>query len=328
MISKKSRLLYIFYKLMRGERINIGETAEKLGISDKSLYRDVKDIKAVVSELSDAAIPLELQYNRAEKTFSLTNTGTIEGSTLLAIIVLVIGSRAFGAVDLGKVLDQLRRYAVPEDEKLLNNIISNEYGCYNPLYHDNEDILDMIGKISRCIQKEKEINIGYYKTDREHVIRRVRPLAITYADFYFYMCGVEIDEQPEEPMINPRVKYFRIDRITDIVVHRQKTAGLVPNFDIWELKQRIQLMQPGRHRKITFEFSGPSVQAILDKFPVSRITGTSRDGKTYTITAGVYGRGATMFLLSQGSWVKALAPKEFVDEMQEEIEKMRKRYVE
>ena len=33
-----------------------------------------------------------------------------------------------------------------------------------------------------------------------------------------------------------------------------------------------------------------------------------------------------MYLLSQGSWVKVLAPQEFVDEMKTEIEKMKKMY--
>ena len=33
-----------------------------------------------------------------------------------------------------------------------------------------------------------------------------------------------------------------------------------------------------------------------------------------------------MYLLSQGSWVKMLAPQVFVDEMKTEIEKMKKMY--
>ena len=66
------------------------------------------------------------------------------------------------------------------------------------------------------------------------------------------------------------------------------------------------------------------MQAILDRLPTAKIIDVKN--KTYTLEAEVYGDGIKMYLLSQGSWVKALAPQEFVDEMKTEIEKMRKRY--
>ena len=46
----------------------------------------------------------------------------------------------------------------------------------------------------------------------------------------------------------------------------------------------------------------------------------------YLIEAEVYGNGIKMFLLSQGSWVKVIAPDEFVKEMKDEIEKMQLLY--
>lgn len=328
MLSKKSRLLYVFYKLMHGEHLSVSEMAERLDVSDKSLYRDMGDLRAGISELFKIGIPMELKYYRAEKTFYLKNSGEIEGSTLLVVILLVIGSRALGEADLEKTLNQLKQYATPDDVKLMNSIISNERHAHMQIYHDNKEILATIEKISRHIKHENEITIRYIKMSKEEVTRRVRPLAITFSDFYFYMCAVEIDERDEEPVISSVVKTFRIDRIKAIIVHRQQTAGLVRSFNVGELKERIQLMQPGRHRKITFEFSGPSYQAILDKFPLSDCVGQSKDGKTHIITADVYDKGAIMFLLSQGSWVKAIAPQDFVDEMKEEIERMQGRYEE
>ena len=46
----------------------------------------------------------------------------------------------------------------------------------------------------------------------------------------------------------------------------------------------------------------------------------------YTIEAETYGNGINMFLLSQGHYVKALAPESFVEEMQLEIKKMLDNY--
>ena len=85
-------------------------------------------------------------------------------------------------------------------------------------------------------------------------------------------------------------------------------------------------MLPGKERSIRFAFSGPSVQAVLDRLPTARIVG--QEGKRYVLEAEVYGDGIKMFLLSQGSWVKVLAPAEFVEEMRKEIDKMQASYVE
>ena len=79
-------------------------------------------------------------------------------------------------------------------------------------------------------------------------------------------------------------------------------------------------MWPGPSRRIRFEFTGPSVQAILDRIPTAKVV--DRIGHKSIIEAEVFGDGIKMFLLSQGAWVKVLAPEAFVAEMKTEIEKM------
>ena len=84
-------------------------------------------------------------------------------------------------------------------------------------------------------------------------------------------------------------------------------------------------MWPGPSRRIRFEFSGPSVQAILDRIPTAKVV-EKQDGKSI-IEAEVFGSGIKMFLLSQGAWVKVLEPEEFVQEMKEEVEKLSNYYL-
>ena len=83
-------------------------------------------------------------------------------------------------------------------------------------------------------------------------------------------------------------------------------------------------MWPGKLRKIRFEFSGPSVQAVLDKLPTAKIIDRS-DGK-YLIEAEVYGDGIKMWLLSQGACVRVVSPDEFKEEMKTEIKKLSELY--
>ena len=83
-------------------------------------------------------------------------------------------------------------------------------------------------------------------------------------------------------------------------------------------------MWPGELRTIRFEFTGPSVQAVLDKLPTARII--DRDGKKYLIEAETYGDGIKMWLLSQGAWVKVISPDDFITEIKREIERMAHQY--
>jgi predicted DNA-binding transcriptional regulator YafY len=84
-------------------------------------------------------------------------------------------------------------------------------------------------------------------------------------------------------------------------------------------------MWPGKLQTIRFEFNGPSVQAVLDKLPTARII-ERLGGRKYLIEAEVYGDGIKMWLLSQGAWVKVVAPASFVEEMKKEIKEMLNSY--
>jgi predicted DNA-binding transcriptional regulator YafY len=122
--------------------------------------------------------------------------------------------------------------------------------------------------------------------------------------------------------------YFRLDRIKDVTEHRKKfTADDIPEVDEGLLRQRSTFMWQGKLRTIRFEFSGPSVQAVLDKLPTAKIIERLGD-KKYLIEAETYGDGIKMWLLSQGSWVKVVAPDAFLCEMQKEISKMLDLYME
>ena len=83
-------------------------------------------------------------------------------------------------------------------------------------------------------------------------------------------------------------------------------------------------MRWGEYRRIKFEYQGPSVQAILDKLPTARVVDVKGDVKI--IEARTYGTGVNMFLLSQGSMVKALEPESLVEEMKTEVEKVARLY--
>jgi hypothetical protein len=52
-----------------------------------------------------------------------------------------------------------------------------------------------------------------------------------------------------------------------------------------------------------FVYSGPNLDAVLDKLPTAQVI-EDRGGGKYVISAEVFGPGAEMWLRSQGDWVE------------------------
>ena len=155
--------------------------------------------------------------------------------------------------------------------------------------------------------------------DRSRIAHRLRPASVMFTDYYFYLIAFKTEEDTTTPF------YFRVDRITHITRHRKMfSSEEVPDFNEGLLRQRSLFMWPGKLRTIRFEFTGPSVQAVLDKLPTAKII--ERIGGTYLIEAEVYGDGIKMWLLSQGEWVKVVSPTEFVDDMRQTVNRMAQYY--
>ncbi len=262
-----------------------------------------------------------MQYSGANHCYTLKMDSFLTNSELLAITKVLIGSRAFDKEHLTAIIDKLKSNTTASDKERLGHFIIKEMMHYTAVGSDCDNVIDNVWKLTECIENHNDISITYNKMSREQVKRRIRPLSIMFSEYYFYLIAYRCDGHDDTPI------YFRIDRIVDIIVHRtQFETGYGKDFDEGLLRRKSQFMWPGPARRIRFEFSGPSVQAILDRLPTARII--SSDGSIYIIEADVYGDGIMMFLLSQGSWVKVLAPESFVVQMRNEISKMAAYYKE
>mgnify|MGYP002626720520 FL=1 len=156
--------------------------------------------------------------------------------------------------------------------------------------------------------------------NRSEIKRKLKPVAVMFSEYYFYLIAYDANT----PELN--AKYFRIDRIISISESRETfELDREHDFDEGDLRQKNQFMFPGESVKVRFQFSGLSVQAILDRLPTAKII--EKEGNQYIIEAEVNnGRGLMMYLLSQGSWVKVLSPQSFIDEMRTEIDKIQQLY--
>ena len=63
-------------------------------------------------------------------------------------------------------------------------------------------------------------------------------------------------------------------------------------------------MYGGKLQTVKFKYSGPDIDAVLDRLPTAKVL--DEDNGVYTVSAEVFGKGIDMWLRSQGSYVQLL----------------------
>lgn len=310
--TKQERILEIFFRGLRGEALSVQKLAEEYQVSTKSIGRDVNDLKMFLSNRRDLVGSTELQYSSQEKCYRLCIDGFLTNQQLFSLVKVMIGVRAFSREELMSLIESLKRFTTAQDRPKLNELIRRELYHYTEIKHDCESVQEVLWKLANSITQRREISIEYYRMDRAWRTYRLRPASLMFADHYFYLIAYVVGRDPDKPI------YFRVDRIKRITEHRKLfTTDAAHEFDEGLLRKRSLFMWPGQLRTIRFEFTGPSVQAVLDKLPTARVI--EREGNKYLLEAEVYGDGIKMWLLSQGKWVKVVSPEEFVEEMRKEV---------
>lgn len=312
---KQSRMLELFFRGLRGEDLSVQKMAFEYGVSTKSISRDINDLKAFFANHRDLVGNSELEYSYQERVYRLRLDEFLTSKELFSLVEVFLGARAYSRIELLTLIDKLKRLTTPNDRKKLDTLIQKELYHYHEVHHDCDSVQDNLWQLINCIDAHREITVYYHKASREYVERRIRPLSVLFTEYYFYLVAFIADADDNVPI------YYRIDRISKIVEHRAHFS-LPDNlmFDEGLFRAQNQFMFPGKLRVIRFEFTGPSVQAVLDRLPTAKVV--SKEGACYTVEATVYGDGIKMYLLSQGSWVKVLSPSDFVNEMRDEAKKM------
>ena len=317
--SKKGRMLGLFYRLMRGENISPKMMAQEYGVSAKSISRDMNEIKNFLSDSRDLVGNAEIRYISGSKVYCLELENGLLSKELILIIKMLMACRAIDKAALSQLISKLKAFTAGSDKEMIEKLIIKEMFHYQGVKHQCDNLVELVWKLTNCIYTQKEITVSYYKMDGSRIERRLLPLSIMFSEFYFYLIADVKTAKDSSP------HYYRVDRITKVIEHRETfSIKYAKQFDEGDLRKKVQLMFPGINRKIKFEFSGPSVQAILDRLPMSRIV--EKKGEQYIIEAETYGTGINRFLLSQGAWVKVLEPESLVAEMKREIDTMFGRY--
>lgn len=314
---KLSRILAIYTRLLNEEVVNKSQEAVRYGVNEKSIQRDINEIRNFLSnEARDTdGVIREVIYDKEEKGYRLKERHKLTNSEILAIGKILLDSRAFTKDEMESMIQRLVKCCVPEENReLVEDLLQNEMFHYIELEHRTV-FIDKLWTIGQAIQKQQYIEIKYQGIQGSTVkTRKLRPLAIMFSEYYFYLTAFIDDEKVKENfnvLDDAFPTIYRIDRIQNLkILDETFRIKYADRFQEGEFRKRIQFMYGGKLRRVRFEYTGYSAEAIKDKLPTAKIIEkeTLPDGKrkVYSVTAEVFGDGIDMWLRSQGDNVKIL----------------------
>ena len=306
---KSTRLLEIYARLVHGDVLSKAALSLQYHVSERSVQRDMESLRAFVAH---QGVGQDVIYDYKQKGYRLiqSNPKGLTNDEILAVCKILLESRSLRKDEMLPILDKLVECAVPaQNQKLIDDLILNETFHYIPPHHDKR-ILHSLWALGEAVRHQQVLEIEYERMkDHELVKRRVHPVGIMFSEYYFYLTAFLEDKSHFENPGDLFPTIYRIDRIASFhVLDEHFRVPYRDRFEEGEFRKRVQFMYGGRLQHIKFRYTGPSIEAVLDRLPTARIVEEDENG--WTVEAEVFGKGIEMWVRSQGEYVQMV---EFID---------------
>ena len=299
---KSERLLQIYSRLVSGDVLPKKELAQQFHVTERSIQRDMESLRCFFAE---QGLQQDIVYDKGERGYRLEQPALplLNNSEILAVCKILLESRSTRRDEVLPILDKLISCCVPERSKrAVTELLANEkYHYVEP--HHGRPLLPGLWEIGQAVQNHQVMEIEYERLKEPKLVRRrVLPVGIMFSEYYFYLTSFLEDKtdfyNPDD--LFPTI--YRIDRIRDFrVLEEHFKVPYKDRFQEGEFRKRVQFMYGGKLERIRFKYTGPSIEAVLDRLPTAEIV--SQDETGWLVEAEVFGKGIEMWIKSQGNHI-------------------------
>lgn len=303
---KSARLLYLYSRLASGEILPKNELAQHFHVTQRSIQRDMEALRCF---FADQHLEQSVIYDAGAGGYRLTQSASsvfLNNSEILAVCKILLESRSMLKTEMEPILDKLIACCVPaESRKAVLALMANEKHHYVEPHH-GKPILDCLWELGQAVQRQQVTEIEYRKLKEGETVKRLlEPVGLLFSEYYFYLVGFIRDIDRQAAFENPDDLFptiYRVDRIQSFTVTAEHFKVPYKNrFEEGEFRKRVQFMYGGKLQKIKFKYTGPSIEAVLDRLPTAEIVGQDTEG--WTVTAEVFGKGIEMWMRGQGTYL-------------------------
>lgn len=153
-------------------------------------------------------------------------------------------------------------------------------------------IIDLLGIIRKNIERGKQVEFDYKRSDGGKRRYETNPIAIVFNEYYFYLIR-EIERKSSKFEI-----VFRVDRIKKFKETNKNSTYPYGRFEEGKYRKKVQFMYTGDFKII------------------------EETDKGYKVRAEIYCKGVKRWILSQNEFLKVTKIQDYVDEIKNTIQKM------
>ena len=303
---KSFRLLQLYTRFQEEKIVRKTEVAAEFGVTERSIQRDIEDLRCFFASQIPAR---EIIYDASVRGYRLAekDTALLTNSEILAVCKILLESRSMVKQEMLPILEKLISCCVPErNKKAVEQLIGNEKVHYIEPHH-KQKLLSGLWEIGQAVQNQQVMEIEYERMKEPKLVtRKIEPVGIMFSEYYFYLTAFLRDIDKEKTFENKDDLFptiYRIDRIRSFKVLEERfTVPYAERFEEGEFRKRVQFMYGGKLEHVRFRYTGKSLEAVLDRLPTAQVI--SEDEEGWIVSAEVFGKGAEMWLRSQGDMVE------------------------
>ena len=161
--SRLDRILYIQQVLVQGGVLNKQQTADRFGVSEKTIQRDLDTLR---NHFADSEPRREILYNSAKGGYLLDDTLSrfLTSSEILAVCKILLESRSMVKEEMFPILDKLILACTPLDRlNQVKDLISNERFHYVEPQHGRK-FIESLWEIGTAVENHNVMEITYCRT--------------------------------------------------------------------------------------------------------------------------------------------------------------------
>ena len=298
---KIGRVLSLYDRLSSGKIIYLKDEINATGVSDRSFKRDITELRNYLAEkAAEGERRKEIVYDRNHNCYYMTEEedSLPDYQKIFSIAKILLGSKGLSRVEMDQAVEYLLSLCSDESKrKEIKKCLANEAINYQGPNH-GKNLICMVWQLAQAVERQNRLEIQYKRLEGQQDIKRVlEPVGVMFSEYYFYLLAyIKGVREEKGKKLNPTI--YRIDRIQDVkVLDEHFNIPYSEKFEEQRFRDSAPLMFGGNIRRLKFWYSGPSLEAVLDKIPTTRVI-KEEDGR-WLLSAEVIGNGAEMWLRGQ-----------------------------
>lgn len=305
---KIGRVLSLYDRLSSGKTIYLKDEINATGVSDRSFKRDITELRNYLAEkAAEGERRKEIVYDRNRNCYYMTEEKDTlpDYQEIFVIAKILLGSKGLSRIEMNQVVEYLLSLCSDESKrKEIKKCLANELINYQGPNH-GKNLICMVWKLAQAVKYQNRLEIKYIRLEGQQEVKRIiEPVGVMFSEYYFYlMAYIKGVRKEKGKKLNPTI--YRIDRLQDVkILDDRFNIPYSEKFEEQKFRDSAPLMFGGNIHRLEFWYSGPSLEAVLDRVPTAKVI--KEENGQWLLSAEVIGEGAEIWLRGQGNNIEML----------------------